>query len=452
MTVGNRFAEHEKGFIANLALLIGGLSIAFFVGLARGQALAIDPNVFPATKLSADLVAALNAPTPPKVKWLKQDGGGRYVKVIIIGSGSDPELIALRSAIVAAKGSVYYRYQSVPGVSAMLPGGQVLNIAARTDVDSMSPNRPALKTASFLETTTGVNGIRSTSVSGARTGYDGSGVGIAVLDSGIFYKHLSFAADGGGHRIKKIVSMNKTSDAAAMGVSEWAAGVDTSAAYAPGTRTQTNYEGKINNSSDADPDVYGHGTQVASIAAGRSITGAPESAGIASNANIYDVRVLDDTGVGQIGDVLAGIDWVIYHSKDYNIRVLNLSLAADSTESFRTDPLCRAARAAVSAGLTVVVAAGNYGKNDAGAEQFGTITSPGNDPSVITVGSANSRNTLLRARRRRQHFQLARTDARRLARQRAAPPITTTCSSPTSSRRATTSSARFRTTDHRRMA
>jgi subtilisin family serine protease len=126
-----------------------------------------------------------------------------------------------------------------------------------------------------------------------------------------------------------------------------------------GFKTQTNYDPKIKNSSDSDPDVYGHGTQVASIAAGRSITGAPESAGIASNANIYDVRVLDDTGVGQIGDVLAGIDWVIYHSKDYNIRVLNLSLAADSTESFRTDPLCRRARCDF-VGLTVVVAAGNW--------------------------------------------------------------------------------------------
>src|SRR4030095_8207262 len=171
---------------------------------------------------------------------------------------------------------------------------------------------------------------------GVRTGYDGTDVGIAILDSGIFYKHRSFASDSGGNRVKKIVSMNKTSDAGAMGVAEWAAGVDASATYEPGTKTQTNYEGKINNASDADPDVYGHGTQVASIAAGRSITGGPESAGIALNANLYDVRVLDDTGVGQIGDVLAGIDWVIYHSKEYNIRVLNLSLAADSTESFRT--------------------------------------------------------------------------------------------------------------------
>src|SRR5207249_4414657 len=224
-----------------------------------------------------------------------------------------------------------------------------------------------------------------------------TGVGIAILDSGIFYKHSAFAADGGGNRVRKIVSLNKVSDGEAMGVSRWTAGVDASATYAPGSQTQTNYESNINNATSDDPDDYGHGTHVASIAAGRSVANAPETAGIAPNANLYDVKVLDANGVGQIGDVLAGIDWAIYHSKAYNIRVLNLSLAADSSESYLTDPLCRAVRAAAAAGLTVVVAAGNYGKNAAGTEQFGAVTSPGNDPTVITVGSANSRNTVLRA-------------------------------------------------------
>jgi len=66
-----------------------------------------------------------------------------------------------------------------------------------------------------------------------------------------------------------------------------------------------------------------------------------------------------------LSDVLEGIDWVIYHAKQYNIRVMNLSLAAASTETYLTDPLCRAVRSAVAAGITVVVAAGNFGKNAA---------------------------------------------------------------------------------------
>ena len=55
--------------------------------------------------------------------------------------------------------------------------------------------------------------------------------------------------------------------------------------------------------------------------------------------------MLGAEGFGQLSDVLAGIDWVIYHAKEYNIRVMNLSLAADSTETYLTDPLARAARA-----------------------------------------------------------------------------------------------------------
>src|SRR4029453_9593338 len=128
-TVGNADATQGPKFVASLLLSIGVLTIAVFGALPHlARAQTIDPNTFPASKLSADLVAALNAPTPPKVKWIKQDGGGRYVKVIIMAPGTPPQLSGLRSAIVAAKGSVYYQYQSIRGVSAMLPGSQILNI------------------------------------------------------------------------------------------------------------------------------------------------------------------------------------------------------------------------------------------------------------------------------------------------------------------------------------
>ena len=106
--------------------------------------------------------------------------------------------------------------------------------------------------------------------------------------------------------------------------------------------------------------------------------------------------MLDANGVGNLADVIAGIDWVIQHSKLLNIRVMNLSLAANSTESFRTDPLARAARAAVASGVVVVVAAGNFGKLADGREVYGAVGSPGHDPSVITVGAANLHGTVQR--------------------------------------------------------
>ena len=124
---------------------------------------------------------------------------------------------------------------------------------------------------------------------------------------------------------------------------------------------------------------------------------APDLTGIAPNASLYSVKVLNDLGYGTLSDTLEGIQWVIFHAKEYNIRVMNLSLAMDSTDSWQDDPLCAAVRSAVAQGITVVVAAGNFGRNLALKENYGTITSPGNDPSVITVGSVNTKNTTARA-------------------------------------------------------
>ncbi len=152
----------------------------------------------------------------------------------------------------------------------------------------------------------------------------------------------------------------------------------------------------IDTRKETSPDLYGHGTHVASVAAGRGLGTGLLNSGIAPNANLYDVKVLDETGAGEVTDVLKGIDWVIMHSKEFNLRVMNLSLSTNSLESYETDPLCRAVRSAVAAGITVIVSAGNYGKSIDGKEIYGSISSPGNEPSAITIGSANPHATLTR--------------------------------------------------------
>jgi Predicted protease len=81
-----------------------------------------------------------------------------------------------------------------------------------------------------------------------------------------------------------------------------------------------------------------------------------------------------------------------------------VSLGTDSTDSYLTDPLCTAVRSAVASGITVVVAAGNYGVGSDGKETYGTISSPGDEPSVITVGSSNSHDTSDRADDTINHF------------------------------------------------
>jgi serine protease AprX len=81
----------------------------------------------------------------------------------------------------------------------------------------------------------------------------------------------------------------------------------------------------------------------------------------------------------------------------YNIRVINLSLGRPVWESYTLDPLCQAAEAAWKAGIIVVAAAGNYGRDNSMDEHgYGTIVAPGNDPYVITVGAMNDMGTATR--------------------------------------------------------
>ena len=140
--------------------------------------------------------------------------------------------------------------------------------------------------------------------------------------------------------------------------------------------------------------------------------------------------MLNGRGLGQTSDVIAGIDWVIANRVSRNINVMNLSLGAASTESYLTDPLCRAVRRAVAAGITVVAAAGNYGSTVDGLEQYGSICSPGNDPTVITVGAANTHQTDARNDESITYFS-SRGPTRGYSLDRRTSSVTTTCSSPT---------------------
>ncbi|MBI4888942.1 MAG: S8 family serine peptidase, partial [Acidobacteria bacterium] len=129
--------------------------------------------------------------------------------------------------------------------------------------------------------------------------------------------------------------------------------------------------------------------------------------GVAPEAALIGLKVLDADGQGYISDVIAAIDYAIAIRDAYNIRVINLSVASGVFESYATDPLTLAARRAVEAGIVVVAAAGNLGTNGRGATQYGGITSPGNAPWVLTVGAASHEGT-----RPRSNDTLARFSSR----------------------------------------
>jgi serine protease AprX len=189
-------------------------------------------------------------------------------------------------------------------------------------------------------------------------GRDGGGIGVAIIDSGI---------SGNGD----------------MPTSGPGSTVVYSQSFVPGDYSTS--------------DAYGHGTHVAGIVAGNGHNSSGTSAiftfkGIAPNANLINLRVLDANGSASDSSVIAAIQRAINLKSQYNIRVINLSLGRPVFESYTVDPLCQAVEAAWQAGIVVVVAAGNMGRYP-DTNGYATITAPGNDPYVITVGAMKPMGT-----------------------------------------------------------
>lgn len=135
-------------------------------------------------------------------------------------------------------------------------------------------------------------------------------------------------------------------------------------------------------------DDNGHGTHVAGIAAGNGRMSKGKYQGQAVKANLIGVKVLDKSGSGYTSNVIRGIEWTITNRKRFNIRVINLSSGNDGRIKCSEDPLCRAASKAWKAGIVFVTAAGNNGP------RLRTIGTPGSNPLIITVGAVNDRQTV----------------------------------------------------------
>jgi len=136
------------------------------------------------------------------------------------------------------------------------------------------------------------------------------------------------------------------------------------------SRLATGYD-FVDNDTDAT-DCHGHGTHVAGTVAGTIY-------GVAKSATLVPVRVLDCSGSGYTSDVIAGINWAISdHQSHPGPAVANMSLGGSADKS--TDD---AVAAAVAAGVTMVVAAGNSNAD-------ACASSPARERTAITVGATDS--------------------------------------------------------------
>lgn len=134
---------------------------------------------------------------------------------------------------------------------------------------------------------------------------------------------------------------------------------------------------------EGDGDGVGHGTHVASIVGGGGLAGEGRFAGVAPECAFYVYKVLDANGSGLMSDVMAGVDAAVADK----CQVINLSLGGDGS-SDGSDALSLHCDAAVDRGAVVCVAAGNEGPSAR------TIGSPGAAKKVITVGAVSKSDGL----------------------------------------------------------
>lgn len=282
--------------------------------------------------------AKLDAP----LRALRHAGGTS--RVIIESS----DVNATDTLIRSVKGKPGRRLGLLRGQVAEIPNAALESLARQARVRAIRLDRPVHGTMERTSSAVGASWVHD------NLGVDGGGVGVAIIDSGV----TSWHDDLGSDRVVHFADF-----------------VD----YQP-----------------LPYDDYGHGTHVAGIIAGSGYDSNGARRGIAPGANLVVLKVLDGEGFGYISNVIAALDYAVEHRTQFNIRVINLSVAAGVYESYKTDPLTLAAKRAVEAGVVVVTAAGNLGRNPQGQTQYGGITAPGNAPWVLTVGASSHNGTVTR--------------------------------------------------------
>jgi subtilisin family serine protease len=168
-------------------------------------------------------------------------------------------------------------------------------------------------------------------------GYNGSGINIAILDTGIDPTHPDVSG-------KIVTAIDLTDD---------------------GTTD----------------DLFGHGTHVAVIAAGTGIASEGKFKGVALGASLMNIKVLNRYGYGYDSWIISGIEYAANNGAN----IISMSLGGSPTDG--NDPMSQAVDAAVAKGVVAAIAAGNSGS-------YSTVGAPGAARKAITVGASDKSDNL----------------------------------------------------------
>lgn len=264
---------------------------------------------------------------------------------------------ANEQALVRAQGGhIKYSYTIVNAIAASVPQTAIDGLRHSPHVTAVEADDTVYATSidSELNNSWGVQRIGAGTVHAGDTNLTadrGAGVNIGIIDSGLNYNNPEFAG-------------------------RYKGGYD----FVQG---------------DSDPmDVYGHGTHVAGTACanedGYGTTDASGNplygvVGVAPECNLYSLRVLNDSGVGNWSDIIAALQWATgANPQGVKMNVVNLSLGQSRNPGGTVQ---QAFDTAAADGVVIVAAAGNSGN---GAGKGTNTIYPANYDSVIAVGATDS--------------------------------------------------------------
>ncbi len=262
--------------------------------------------------------------------------------IVVLNDNTDAESVANEMATTHGFAVDHVYSHALKGFSATIPAARLEKLRTDSRVEFISEDKEVVASGRTVSSPpqvlpSGINRIDAE----LNTANKGAGVGVAVIDTGIDLTHPDLAPN--------IVANTSC------------------------------VSGKRNGNDD-----NGHGSHVAGTIAG--LENSIGVVGVAPQAKLIAVKVLNSQGSGTWSSVICGIDWVTANASRYNIKVANMSLGGGGSSdnncgNTNGDAMHKAICKSRDAGVTYVVAAGNEGANASGSVPAAY------DDAVITVSA-----------------------------------------------------------------